>query len=98
MARCKYCGGTVGLFSNLHETCALEAEKNHKLGVQSIRDCVTSAVKNKRLSSETQSQINEIISQYKLSPEFVGQAVLILIDELCREEPVEGTVFICLEQ
>jgi len=94
MARCIYCGEKVGLFSKYHEACALEAETNHKIGVQSIRDCITAAVKNNQLPSELQSQVNTIASQYKLSLEFVGQAVLTRIDELCREEPLPTAQFI----
>ncbi len=100
MATCIYCGKKVGLFSRYHEACAseakknaIEAEKNREIGLQGIKDYLTVALTNKEPSSEVQNRLNKIASQYKLSPEIVGQAVVGKVYDLSREEPVGAVEF-----
>lgn len=89
MANCIFCGEKVGIFSKFHEACA----SNHKAGVDSVRDRVTSAVWTGRPLAELNIELDEISSQYKISPEEIGQIALTVIGDLCREEPLDTTQY-----
>lgn len=91
MAICIYCGEKAGLFSKYHEACFLDAEKNRNIGVQSIKGRISVALNNKQSYSELHSDLNQIASRSKLSPEVVGQTVLRTVDEISRHEPLEPT-------
>jgi hypothetical protein len=89
VATCKYCGKNVGFFSEYHEACFLDAEKNRNLGVKIIRALIEVAMKDAQPAAELQGELSKVVSQYKLSSEVVGQTVLGKVDELSKEEPLE---------
>jgi hypothetical protein len=65
------------------------AARDINLGLTNISALIEGAFRKKQAPSELRSELSKIGSEYKLSPEVVGQAVLRKVDELSQEEPLE---------
>jgi hypothetical protein len=89
MAVCTYCGKKAGFFSKYHEACLSEAEKNRNLGLKVVPALIEVAMEERRPFAEIQNQVSNIVSQYKIPSDTIGQAVLSKMDELSKREPLQ---------
>jgi hypothetical protein len=86
MTTCIYCGHRAGFFSKYHNECF---ETSRDLGSKAAKALVEAAVNERQPSSEIKSKLSDIVSQYKVASELIGQAFLSKVDELANREPLE---------
>src|ERR1700752_3844020 len=91
MPICPYCGKSAGLFSKYHSACFEQAEQIRKVGSTAIHTYLLNAFKENTPNSDVRSAVNQLASQYKLSPEELARSVLGGIDDVSRDEPLEPT-------